>query len=50
MGARGGGALPPPLEFEKNMSYAAVLQNTLTFSLALWALAKNALYFNTGYV
>ena len=37
----GGGArghLPPPLEFEKMTSYAAVLQNTLKFSLAPAAL------------
>ena len=35
MGARRGGkggTCPPPLEFEKRTSYAAVLQNTLKFS------------------
>ena len=49
MGARRGarGALaPPPLGFEKTTSYAAVLQNTLKFSLAPLALAIDTLYFN----
>ena len=37
----------PPLEFKKNMtSCAAVLQNTLKFSLAPQALAKNDPYFS----
>ena len=39
------GALAP-LEFEKMTSHAAVLQNILTFSLAPWALAIDALYFS----
>ena len=43
-GARG--ALAPPLEFEKMTSYAAVLQNTLKFSLAPSALALDTLYFS----
>ena len=48
MGARRGGrgALAPPLEFEKMTSYAAVLQNTLNFSLAPSALATDTLYFS----
>ena len=41
-----GGHLPPPLEFEKMTSYAAVLQNTLKFSLAPSALAIDTLYFS----
>ena len=41
-----GGALAPPLEFEKMTSYAAVLQNTLKFSLAPSALALDTLYFS----
>ena len=40
------GHLPPPLEFEKMTSYAAVLQNTPKLSLAPPALATNALYFS----
>ena len=40
-----GGALAP-LEFEKMTSYAAVLQNTLKFSLAPSALAPDTLYFS----
>ena len=44
VGARG--ALAPPLEFEKITPYAAVLQNTLKFSLAPSALAIDALYFS----
>ena len=41
MGARRGSkeALAPPLDFEKKMTNAAVLQNTLKFSLAPLALA-----------
>ena len=35
-----GDTCPPPLEFEKMASYAAVLQNTLKFSLAPWARRK----------
>ena len=49
MGARRGGkggTCPPPLEFEKMTSYAAVLQNTLKFSLAPSALAIDTLYFS----
>ena len=50
MGARRGGGkgghLPPPLEFEKLTSYAAVQQNTLKFSLAPTALAIDTLYFS----
>ena len=42
---QGGGHLPP-LEFEKMTSYAAVLQNTLKFSLAPSALAIYTLYFS----
>ena len=39
--------LPPtPLEFEKMTSYAAVLRNTLKFSLAPSALALATLYFS----
>ena len=34
MSAEGGGHLPSTLKFEKMMSYAALLQNTLKFSLA----------------
>ena len=41
-GARGGHL--PPLEFEKMTSYAAVLRNTLNFSLAPSALALDTLY------
>ena len=41
---QGGGTCPPPLEFEKMTSYAAVLQNTLNFSLAPSALALHTLY------
>ena len=44
-GARGALA-PPPLEFEKMTSYAAVLQNTLKFSLAPSALAIYTLNFS----
>ena len=40
------GHLPPPLEFEKMTSYAAVLQNYLKFSLAPSALALDTLYFS----
>ena len=39
-----GGHLPPPLEFEKMTSYAAVLQNTLNFSLAPSAFAIDTIY------
>ena len=48
MGARRGGqgGTCPPLEFEKVTSYAAVLQNTLNFSLAPPALALHTLYFS----
>ena len=48
MGARRGGqgGTCPPLEFEKVTSYAAVLQNTLNFSLAPSALAIDTLYFS----
>ena len=48
MGARRGGqgGHLPPLEFEKMTSYAAVLQNTLKFSLAPTALAIDTLYFS----
>ena len=35
-----------PLEFTKLTSYAAVLQNNLTFSLSLSALAIDILYFS----
>ena len=44
-GGQGGGTCPPPLEFEKMTSYAAVLQNTLELSLAPSALALDTLYF-----
>ena len=37
---------PPPLEFEKVTTYAAVLQNTLKFSLAPSALELDTLYFS----
>ena len=40
----GGKEALPPLEFEKVASYAAVLQNTLNFSLAPSALAIDTLY------
>ena len=43
---RGKGGHLPPLEFEKMTSYAAVLQNTLKFSLAPSALAIDTLYFS----
>ena len=43
---RARGALAQPLEFEKVTSYAAVLQNTLKFSLAPEALAIDTLYFS----
>ena len=44
-GGKGRGHLPThPLEFEKVASYAAVLQNTLKFSLAPPALAIHNLY------
>ena len=46
MGARRGGGAHAPLEFEKMTSYAAVLQNTLKFSLAPSALALYILYFS----
>ena len=48
MGARRGGARGAlvPLEFEKMTSYAAVLQNTLKFSLAPSVLAIDTLYFS----
>ena len=49
MGARGGGARGEalaPLEFEKMTSCAAVLRNTLKFSLAPSALALDTLYFS----
>ena len=46
MGARRGGALALPLEFEKMTSYFAVLQNTLKFSLAPSALTIDTLYFS----
>ena len=48
MGARRGGkgGALAPLEFEKMTSYAAVLQNTLKFSLAPSALALDILYFS----
>ena len=46
MGARRGGGALAPLEFEKMTSYAAVLQNTLKFSLAPTALALDTLYFS----
>ena len=46
MGARSGGYPPPPVEFEKMTSYAAVLQNTLNFSLAPSALPIDTLYFS----
>ena len=52
MGARKGeggasGALaPPPLEFEKMTSHAAVIRNTRNFSLAPMALAIDTLYFS----
>ena len=49
-GARAGGGkgghLPPPPGFEKMTSDAAVLQNTLKFSLAPSALALDTLYFS----
>ena len=40
------GQLTSPLEFEKMTSYAAVLQNTVKFSLAPSALALDTLYFS----
>ena len=50
MGARRGGGGQgghlPPLEFEKMTSYAAVLQNTLKFSLAPSALPLDTLCFS----
>ena len=45
-GGGGKGGTCPPLEFEKMTSYAAVLQNTLKFSLAPTALALDTLYFS----
>ena len=42
----GKGGHLPPLEFEKMTSYAAVLRNTLKFSLAPSALAIDILYFS----
>ena len=44
-GGKGEGHLPP-LEFKKMTSYAAVLQNTLKFSLEPSALALDTLHFS----